>query len=193
MRRPWVLVAAPVLLAAAACGSSSSPHYPPATPAPVQLTEAAGLKTPLHIGMVVTTASNPGEGADDLPLAEGAQVAAYRLGSHATLDVADDHGTASGAVAAVKQLISEGAAGIVYASEGSHVTAGLTTAAAANVPVLLPYDTDPAVAKPGKVWLTGPSNTQILGVMKNVLTGRSLSKPLVLESGPDLPTFNAVA
>ena len=169
----------------AGCGKSAT-TFPASTPQQVPLGIASALLQPVKIGLVVTSSSAPGQGADDLGLAAGARVAEYRLGLAAkgrvTLDVVDDHGTAAGSRAAVQQLLTDGVAGIVYASEGSHLDGGVALAQAAHTAVLLPYATT-APAGSG-VWLTGPSTPQVVSVLGSDLAKQDLTVPLVLSTQP---------
>jgi branched-chain amino acid transport system substrate-binding protein len=168
----------------AGCGGTNAKPFPASTPQQVPLGIAAALLQPVKIGLVVTSSSAPGQGQDDLGLAAGARVAEYRLGLAAqgkvTLDVVDDHGTAAGSRAAVQQLLGDGVAGIVYASEGSHLDAGVALAQAASTAVLLPYAT--TVPAGSGVWLTGPSAQQVVSALSTALGAQHLVSPLVLRT-----------
>lgn len=166
------------------CGlfdSSPSP-FKAADPAPVAL--ALKVTAPVRVGLIVSTNSPEGEGRDLAPRAAGARVAEVRFNQHGTkvvLDVQDDHGTVQGARTAVKALAASGVVGIVYASEGSHLAAGLTAAAAAHLPVLLPYP-DSLPGTPG-VWATGPTSAQVRQVLNGRLAAERLGRPFEVSLG----------
>jgi branched-chain amino acid transport system substrate-binding protein len=171
---------------------SFSPVAPPA----VALAGTGELPAPLTVGVVVSSASPRGEGSDDLPLAAGARVAEFRAGRDASqpvrLEVVDDLGTPEGAQAAVQSLLEAGVAGIVYASHGEHVDAGVRAATAAGTAVLLPYDTRPGVATTG-AWRTGPSDEQVADVVQELLADRGASRPYVLTGEGVAPAVAALA
>jgi branched-chain amino acid transport system substrate-binding protein len=173
-------------VAAAACGGSHTASYPAVTPPPVPLSVGTGLAHALTIGLVVSGSSAPGQGSDDLGLAAGARVAAYRLdlekAGAVRLEVVDDHGTSAGSAAAVRQLLADQVAGIVYASEGSHLNVGVALAQAAHTAVLLPYATSAPTGD--DVWLTGPAQDQDVAELSVMLSTRSLTTPLVLSTSP---------
>jgi hypothetical protein len=139
------------------------------------------LDKPLKVGVVVTT-SEGAEGYQDLPLAAGARIAQYRLSTSKhplVLDVQNDDGTSAGSSAAVRALIAAGVSGIVYASEGQHITSGLREASAANTPVLLPYQTTSS-GLPDGAWLTGPSASAVDSTISEFLTAQNISNPIVV-------------
>ena len=147
----------------------------PAKPSPVAL-DAAEAPDDLAIGVVV---SLTGEGSDWSEPAEGARVATYRygLGERAVvLRPVDDKGTTKGATAAVGKLLDQGVSGIVMATEGDHVRAAVTKAAAAGVPVLLPYETD-AAGLPDGAWLTGPDRGQVVSALAKALAAATSAAP----------------
>lgn len=170
----------------AGCSSAGSEEArgTPASPAPVAL-EADRAPKGLEIGVVVSLTSAPGEGSDWSEAAEGAEVAAYRYGL-AGRDVeirpVDDKGTAKGAQNAVRQLVDDGAAGIVLATAGDHVRAAADAAAEAGVPVLLPYETD-AAGLPDGAWLTGPDRAQVVSALARALAAGGLGRPAVVDAG----------
>lgn len=172
------------LLLVSGCGltGGEQPRFKAAYQAPVALGTVA--KTPIHVGLIVSPTSPEGEGRDVAPGAAGARVAELRFnqgGRKVVLDVQDDHGTAAGAVAAVKVLVARQVAGIVYASEGRHLLSGLAAAAAAKVPVLLPY----ADVPPGATgaWSTGPTTDQVERAIQARLSSEGLGTPYQLPLG----------
>lgn len=169
----------------------------PARPTPVALSPETAPEE-LSIGVVVSLGSPPGQGSDWSEAAEGAQVAAYRyrLGDvRVDLRARDDQGTAAGATEAVEELVDEGVAGIVLATEGSHVRPALATAAEAGVPVLMPYETDGADLPDG-VWLTGPDRDQIAAVLASALEAEDAQNAVLVDAGggelPGVPTVDTL-
>jgi hypothetical protein len=153
-------------------------------PAAVALA-APGLPGEVTIGVIVSLSSLPGEGSDWSQAAEGAQVAAYRYrlgGAKVTIKAVDDKGSDDGAVAAVGQLVQAGAAGIVVASDGSHVDAALTAAGASGTPVVLPYTSRDAGLS-GAAWATGPSAAAITRVLGQAANGAGAANALVVDAG----------
>lgn len=181
-----------VLTATAACSHSATTYAPEPGPQ-VALTIAKSLKQSVTVGVVVTSTSAPGQGADFLGPAAGVRVAAERLGiasaGRVRLEIVDDHGTSSGSAAAVSTLLSKGVIGIVYASSGSHIDAGVKKAQAAKTAVLLPYATQRP--RGSGVWLTGPTSSQLLTTLGGVLSKQGLNHPLVMTAGttPNLSTL----
>jgi hypothetical protein len=174
-------------LSTTACNPFSSvaaTSYKAANPAPVSL--SADIASPIRIGLIVSANSPEGEGRDVAPLAQGARVAALRFNQHGTkvvLEVKDDGGTAQGAKDAVAALSALGVSGIVYASEGEHLAAGLAAAHAASLPVLLPYAGSlPAGATQG-VWLTGPSTQQVAAALQARVATEKLGSPYAVSLG----------
>jgi ABC-type branched-subunit amino acid transport system substrate-binding protein len=146
----------------------------------------------LRIGVVVTESAARGEGTEFAAPAAGARVAEFRLdqeGDRVSLEVVDDRGTAEGSVAAVRQLVDAGVAGIVYASAGAHLDPGLEAAADAGTAVLLPYDTREDLAGE-TAWRTGPSDEQVADRIASVLAEQGQRAPVTLtEDGTgDEPT-----
>lgn len=185
--RPAAHVALPALatLLLAGCTSSSAPHTPVPGPT-VALRAADAVPGTLTIGVVVTSTSAEDEGAQDLPLAAGARVAQYRLGLRhpVQLKVQDDHGTPEGSTAAVQALLDQHVSGIVYASEGSHMSPGLQLAATAETAVLLPYADELPTGSGTTALLSGPTRTQSVTALTAALRGRSLQRPLVITTTP---------
>ena len=161
----------------------SGEDFAPAPPPAVELSLLGDLEQPVRVGLVVTSGSARGEGAEFAALAAGARVAEFRLDEgdddRVELEVVDDRGTPEGAVTATQQLLDSGVAGIVYASAGPHLDAALPLAAAADTAVLLPYD-----ARDGgtgeAAWRTGPDATQVSERVSGLLAERGQRAPLVL-------------
>jgi hypothetical protein len=169
MTRRIAAVLVVMALAAGACNhksASSSAKHPSSSevsgaPKLAIATSANGTK----VGLVV---SSSGPGADVKDMAAGAYIAAFRLNgatdSHdkVALIVEDDNGTTDGAVAAMKSMADQGVAGVVYASTGEQVLAGVAKAAELGMPVVLPYADDPRVTTQGATsFMTGPSIAQV--------------------------------
>jgi ABC-type branched-subunit amino acid transport system substrate-binding protein len=164
-------------------GDTDPESFEPAPAPAVEVPLLADLEAPVRIGIVVTSAAARGEGAEFAPLAAGARVAEYRLdagdGDRLELEVADDRGTAEGAVAAIQQLVDSGVAGILYASAGPHLDPALDVAAAADTAVLLPYDgRNPAGGN--TTWRTGPSEEQAAERVSDLLSDRGQRAPLAM-------------
>ncbi|MDO4260273.1 MAG: hypothetical protein Q4C87_12220 [Actinomycetaceae bacterium] len=158
---------------------------------PVPLT-AEGAPKSLKIGVVVSFTSETGEGIDWAPLAEGARVAAKRFadgGINVELVTVDDRGTTEGAVAAIDQLAGQKVSGIVVSSRGAHLNDALKKAGEKKIPVLMPYEPDPArvEAAPTSVWLTGPTNDQTSAVFAADLGQSGAGKVLLIDAGGGAP------
>ncbi len=150
-------------------------------PAPVELA-ALQIDEPLRVGLIVSAASEPGQGEELLPAAAGAQVAARRLtlgGATVDLQVVDDKGTEDGAERAVASLLDAGVSGIVVATAGDHVWPALTQAAEAGTAVLAPYLRDTSAVTEG-IWLTGPDDTAVDAALEVALERAGLSAPAVV-------------
>lgn len=163
--------------------SVSTPQTGLAQPVAVELT--AEVPDAVTIGVLVTLAGAPGEGAEWRDAAEGAVVAARRFalgGTKVTLVAANDKGTSDGAATAVRTLLGRDVAGIVVATSGSHVPAGLAEAAAAQVPVLLPYDLGAGSAV-GQAWSTGPGRQASDAALVAALREHKLDAPLLVDAG----------
>lgn len=172
------------LLALSACSGGGdeedAPTGTPVAPVPVELAVDEAVGEPIRLGVVVSLASPPGQGADYLPGAAGARVAQFRLGSEdVELQVVDDGGTHEGARRAIGELVDSGVAGIVAATDGSHLLPGLQDASAADVPVLLPY-LQTAEPLPEGVWTTGPALSSTVTRINDYLAARDLDSPVVL-------------
>lgn len=182
VRAAGALGAGFVLVASAAC-SVSTPATGLAQPVPVEL--SADVPGQLTIGVELSLSAAPGEGAEWRDAAEGAVVAARRFalgGTKVTLVAANDKGTSAGAVTAVRTLAGRGVAGIVVATSGTHVTAGLAQAAADKIPVLLPYDLGSGGAT-GQAWSTGPGRQATDARLVAALADRHLDAPLLVDAG----------
>ena len=175
-----------MLVGVAACGSG--PGNQPAKTTPVSLS-LRGAPKQIDIGVVVTLTSEPGQGADWSTAAEGAGVAGYRY-REGGLDVrivpVNDEGTSDGAAAAVRRLVAKKVAGIVLATEGSHLSGALDAAGSTGVPVLLPYSTDTSDLG-DDAWLTGPDNEQVGEAMGTALDEQSVDRPLLVDAGGGTP------
>lgn len=173
-RGPWRAVLVTGMLVAALPACSPDPPAPPEPARPVGVALTASLPQNLSIGVVTSISSAPGEGAEWRDAAEGARVAARRFelgGATVTLVPVNDKGTAQGAAAAVSTLVDQGVAGIVMATSGDHIQAGLSKAAEAGLPVILPY-AENADDLPADVWLTGPDaetvDARIVGALEQL-------------------------
>lgn len=181
MRR-WA-AAGMVLVVLAGSAACSSDKAKPVRPPEVGLT--GKVPDGLRIGLMVTLSSAPGEGADWATAASGAQVATYQYqlgGSKVVLDVVDDQGTAAGAEAAVRTLVSRKVGGVVAASSGKHLNAALQVAAGQHTAVLLPYRTDEG-GLPANAWLTGSSAEQQAAVMAKIIDGNNWGRVIEV-TGP---------
>lgn len=179
MRKVWAAVAITSVLSLTACGSTS--HGAPLKPVPVSMS-AHLSSSPIRIG-VLYTAELGRPGSDWLRPANGTELAAYRFsqgGTKVEIVGADDTGTSSGAVAAMKSLISQGVAGVVVASEGSHLQGALAEANAAHVAVIAPYDS--TLATLSNVWSTAPTAGAITANVKAAAAngGVAAKHPLVI-------------
>ncbi|MEQ4499573.1 MAG: hypothetical protein ABN474_10880, partial [Nocardioides kribbensis] len=172
-RAAGLTLAALALTTLVACSGDDGGEQPAAPAsgaagaAPAVELDAAGalaeVGEPLRVGVLVSLRSAPGEGQDVLTAAEGARVAAYRLGlggADVELEVVDDAGTSEGATRAVADLVDAGVSGIVAASTGEHLQAAVDAAAGAGVTLLLPYERE-LTALPDAVWATGPSGDAV--------------------------------
>lgn len=175
-RRTVAAVAAVVLLAitGTALWIATRPEAPDPVEqsAPVPL-DGRGVPEQLLIGVVITLASDPGEGAEWQDAAEGAQVAAHRFragGADVRIVAADDQGTPQGAHQAVQELAAQGVAGVVIATSGSHTSGAVEAANALGMAALLPYASDPSLAA-GTARLTGADDERIAAAVQERLEG----------------------
>ncbi len=169
------------------CGGGSGTTGERTQPAPVAL-HAKGAPSDLRIGVVVTLTSTPGEGADWSEASEGAQVAAFRYqlgGTGVSLTAVNDKGTPEGARAAVGQLAADHVAGIVFATSGSHVGAGLTSAQSSGIPSVLAYTTTAPL--PADAWSIAPGAKQIGEALAHRLMTVGASTPVVVDAGGGVP------
>jgi hypothetical protein len=188
MRRLLTCLALAALTTAGCTGggndsSTSTESFTPAPAPAVAIPLLADLDEPLRVGVIVSSSSARGEGAEFAALAAGARVAEFRLDDtdhdRLQLQVVDDRGTSEGALAATRQLVDAGVAGIVYGTAGAHIDAALDVAAAAQTAVLLPYDVR-ADATGETAWRTGPSEQQVATAVGSLLAGRGQKAPLAL-------------
>lgn len=168
----------------------------PARPAAVAL-EATDLpEGTTRIGVVLSLVSAPDEGSQWLKSAEGAQVAAYRFGlGDADVEIvpADDRGTTEGARRAVQDLAGDGVAGIVLGTSGSHVVGALEAAAAASLPVVMPYGTPPSVDG-SDAWSTGPDTATVASSIARALDQSGSRSPALVDAGGgDIPQIDTAA
>lgn len=189
-RRPGLPALASLVLVggAALAGCTGSDDPEPTEPAPVALAPD-GAPDELTLGVVVSLTSAPGEGAQWFEAAHGAEVAAerYRIGgSEVVLALRDDRGTSEGLDQAVRELAEEGVAGIVLATEGQHLTAGLTAADELGVPVVLPY-AGGSGDLPATAFALAPSDEQVGAALDAALAGDGLDRPALLDVGGGLP------
>src|SRR4051794_22877642 len=145
-------------------GTSSDTNIKDVKAQPLNLALDEGIPKGTKIGLIVT---GSGPGNDVFGMANGAYVAAFRLNGAkpgndtVSLVVKDDQNSAAGAVAAVNDLVSQGVAGIVYASTGDQMIPAAQAASSANVAMLVPYSGDLRVLNAGSsIFLTGPSDDQ---------------------------------
>lgn len=193
-RAAGLTLAALALTTLVACSGDDGGEQPAAPAsgaagaAPAVELDAAGalaeVGEPLRVGVLVSLRSAPGEGQDVLTAAEGARVAAYRLGlggADVELEVVDDAGTSEGATRAVADLVDAGVSGIVAASTGEHLQAAVGAAAGAGVPLLLPYERE-LTALPDGVWATGPSGDAVDQALLAAMGERGLERPFVVSA-----------
>lgn len=161
---------------------------PVAISVPVALTEANAPKG-LKLGVVVSIGQGAVEGAEWASAAEGAAVAKYRLlegGSDIALLVENDHGTASGAKTAVNSLRDRGVSGIVFATSGEHLSAGIAAAAEAKLPAILTYAEIPDSSASPQLWSLAPSEQALEAAYRGVT--KNSSRPLLIDAGPGVPS-----
>jgi hypothetical protein len=173
------------LLASWFTGCASRAAQPPAPARADPVAFGAEVPAGLKIGVVLSLASAPGQGVEWRDAAEGARVAAQRFqlgGAPVTLVTADDHGTAQGVVGAVSTLADSGVAGIVLATSGDHLGAGLKRASEAGVPALAPYADDVGEAPPG-TWWTGPDAPAADARLVQAVQDRGVTRPFLLDAG----------
>ena len=184
MKRRWsaIVLTAVLLAGLSACTTKDvpPPSASPAYPASVALPSTPQIQfSGLAIG--VLTAPLAGPGAEYRQVANGAQIAAFRFGLDGlkiTFQIAADDGTSEGALAAMQTLLDAKVAGVIVAGAGDHLNDALSAAAAAGMPVLLPYDYSIRAAAP--IYRTGPSAAALATGLKNAVTSSDVSHPLVI-------------
>ncbi|MCL2782201.1 MAG: hypothetical protein FWD74_12095 [Actinomycetia bacterium] len=190
-------------LAAAALAGCSSGHsgsgFAPVAAPRIGLTIGSASKAVVKIGVVYTGVA-AAEGNQDAELAAGALVAAYRInhgaGPQVDLIAVDDLGTADGGAAAAQTLLADGVVGVVYASSGAHIAAGVDAARAAGVAVLAPYDDGSGLAQnppPAGVWLTGPTLAQVVTAINAELASGGYVDPVVISAATLPDSLSALA
>jgi hypothetical protein len=194
-KRRWIALGVAVVLVLAAGGGflwwrnqSQAQQTQPAAAQPVAIT-VPDAPAEVKIGVLVTVASKPGEGSEWKYAAEGAQVAAQRLtmaGLKVQLEAVDDKGSEAGARRAVEQLAEAGVAGIVAASQGSHLRGAVKAAQKAELPLLLPYEPDSELLGT-LVWATGPQETAIGAALSQSLSTEKLKRTLLIDVGGGAP------
>ena len=155
---------------------------PVATTVPVALS-AKDVPAGTLIGVVVTLGSQTGEGAQWKDAAQGAAVAERRFDMGGTpVDIAtrNDKGSAAGARAAVQELVAEGAAGIIVATDGKHVGGALEAARDAGVPLVLPYLSGELETE-AQAWRTAPAPAQVSTALTSILAGSE--RTLLIDAG----------
>lgn len=186
-RRSAIPAVAMTLAASAALSACSGDEtLPPREPAAVAL--AVKNVKDLTLGLVVSSTSDRGEGADYSGPSAGAELAAYRLrlgGTTVDLVVVDDRGSADGTTSGVQDLIDQGVSGIVLASTGQHVLPALESASEAGVPVIAPYlrTTEPL---PDGVFVTGPSEESIAAGLTRAMEADEVTTPITI-TADDVP------
>ena len=157
----------------------ATPTPTPVLPQPVELSFSEAVPGPLAIGLMVPPVE--GEGSEYRPLAEGAGVAVQRFaltGTTIRLVVALDDGTVAGALASMNSLVDARVAGVVMAASGEHTSEALAAAAAAGVPVVMPYAQPPAATD--GVWSLAPTAAQTVAALDVALKDRGASKPILV-------------
>lgn len=186
-----VLVAAVAGVVALVQSTGRAQADPVAVSVPVAV---SGVTVPddAAIGVVLTFGDGAAEGAEWNQAAQGAVVAQKRLalgGADIRLLVEDDLGTSRGSEAAVRSLAEQGVAGIVYASSGAHVEAGVAAATAAKIPVILPYAVVPS--KSSGVWSLAPDDASTGAAVTEAIA--EFDRPLLIDAGGGVPDGVTVA
>lgn len=160
---------------------------PVAISVPVALT-GIGAPKDLKLGVVVSIGQGAVEGAEWASAAEGAAVARSRIiegGSEISLLVENDHGTADGAKTAVTSLVEQGASGIVFATSGEHLAAGVAAASEAKVPAVLAYEPIPDASQAKAVWTLAPSEKALEAAYRAAT--KDFANPVLITAGPGVP------
>ncbi|GAB3749849.1 ABC transporter substrate-binding protein [Microlunatus parietis] len=195
-KKRWIILGAVVLLVLGGGtggfvwwrAQADAPKTEPAVAQPVAIS-VPGAPAEVKLGVVVTLSSKPGEGSEQKYAAEGAQVAAQRLsmgGVNVKLVTVDDKGSTEGAQRAVEQLADEGVSGIVAATQGAHLRGAVKAAQQAELPLLLPYESDPELLGT-LVWGTGPMDSAIGAALQQTLTAHNLKRTLLIDVGGGTP------
>jgi len=187
-RRGLAAVALGGLLVGLTACTGDSEAGEPVEPYAVELSPN-GLPRDVRIGVVVSLSGAPDEGSQWREAGEGAAVAAYRYGlggADVEIVTRDDKGTRRGAQAAVQQLVDEGVSGIVMATDGPHTDGGIQRAAAAGVPMLLPYY-DETGELPAGVWTTGPDEDQVGAAISAAMDEAGADDPVLVDAGGGAP------
>lgn len=186
-RRSAIPAVAMTLAASAALSACTGDDpLPPREPAAVGL--AVKDVKDLTVGLIVSSTSDRGEGADYTGPSAGAELASYRLrlgGTAVDLVVVDDRGSADQTESGVQELIDQGVSGIVVASAGSHVLPALTTASEAGVPVIAPY-LRTTESLPDGVFVTGPSEEAIVDGLTRAMEADEVTTPITI-TADDVP------
>ena len=169
-----------------------TPTDPVATTIPVALS-AKDVPADTLIGVVLTLGAETGDGAQWKDAAQGAAVAERRFdmgGTPIAIATRNDKGTVDGARAAVEELIEEGVAGIVVATDGKHVRGALEAATDAGMPLILPYlsgdlETD------AKAWRIAPTPAQVSTALTAALA--QSERTLLIDAGGGSPAGMRVA
>lgn len=192
-RRARIGITIAVIIAISVIGITGWAITRPGPPDAIEQSSSIALRTNGHagtvtIGVIITLSSEPGEGAEWQDAAEGAQVAEYRFqlgGTDVQLITADDQGTPEGAHSAVHELASQGAAGIVLATSGRHLSGAVEAANKLNIAAVLPYTSDMSLAS-GTARTTGASDEQIGSALSTALSGANAL--LHINAGADIPS-----
>ncbi|GAA2843780.1 substrate-binding family protein [Leucobacter komagatae] len=166
-------------------GNRTVEQDPVAVTVPVPI---RGVDVPAQtkVGVIVTTGSGSAEASDWAQAADGAVVARERLalgGSEIELVVENDKGTANGSAEAMTALVEQGVVGVVYASSGSHIEAGIDVASEHGLAVVLPFEQVPESSK--GVWTLAPESADLEEQFARVLA--SYERPLHVNAGRGLP------
>lgn len=159
-----------------------TPADPVATTIPVALS-AKDVPADTLIGVVVTLGAETGDGAQWKDAAQGAAVAERRFdmgGTPIAIATRNDKGTVDGARAAVEELIAEGVAGIVVATDGKHVSGALEAATDAGMPLIMPYLSGDLETS-AKAWSIAPTPAQMSAALTAALA--QSERTLLIDAG----------
>lgn len=187
-----IAIGALVVLAVAAAvvfgvirGNRPVEQDPVAVTVPVQI-KGVDVPAQTKVGVIVTTGSGSAEASDWAQAADGAVVARERLalgGSEVELVVENDKGTANGSEDAMTALVEQGVVGVVYASSGNHIGAGIEIASEHGLAVVLPFEQVPESSK--GVWTLAPKSADLEEQFARVLA--RYERPLHVNAGRGLP------